>query len=240
MNHNKNSQPKRYWLDALITIIWTHAQNRWKYRNQKAHPKGINDNKNTREILMEQITNMYNKQHEMLQQDRFIFNRSLEGWKASTTTSMKQWIKSNRPFIKYCLSEALKQNKLHSSDIHTYMQNSNETVNQQQKHKGSQKRQQQYSRQTNPPVATKQMDIRTINGWANAPYQKTHGEQQKQERQQTAKLSATMLEEKVTDNTNNQQTQNKLTDHFIQITTLGRESNNGEPGSKTKQNIHSN
>jgi hypothetical protein len=43
---------------------------------------------------------------------------------------MKQWIKSNRPFIKYCLSEALKQNKLHSSDIRTYMQNSNETVNQ--------------------------------------------------------------------------------------------------------------
>ena len=84
------------------------------------------------------------------------------------------------------------------------------------------------------------MDIRTINGWANTPYQKTHGEQQKQDRQQTAKLSATMLEEKVTDNTNNQQTQNKLTDHFIQTTKLGRESNNSEPGSKTKQNIQPN
>eukprot|EP00957_Ditylum_brightwellii_P168252 12809059-Ditylum_brightwellii.AAC.1 len=58
---------------------------------------------------MEQITNMYNKQHEKLQQDQFIFNRSLEGWKASATISMKQWIKSNRPFIEYCLSKALKK-----------------------------------------------------------------------------------------------------------------------------------
>eukprot|EP00957_Ditylum_brightwellii_P180408 13742822-Ditylum_brightwellii.AAC.1 len=189
---------------------------------------------------MEQITNMYNKQHKMLQQDRFIFNRSLEGWKASTTMSTKQWIKSNRPFIKFCLSKALKQSKLHSSDIRTYMQNSDEVVNQQRKHKGSQKRRQQYTWQTNSPVTTKQMDIRTINGWANAPCQKTHVEQQKRERQQTAKHSATMLEEKVTDKANNQQTQNKLTDHFIQITTLDQEPNNGEPGSKTNQNFHSN
>eukprot|EP00957_Ditylum_brightwellii_P083691 6361501-Ditylum_brightwellii.AAC.1 len=73
------------------------------------------------------------------------------------------------------------------------------------------------------------MDIRTINRWANTPYQKTHEKQQKQDRKQTAKISATMLEEKVKDNTNNQKTQNKLTDNFIQITELGQESNNGEP-----------
>eukprot|EP00957_Ditylum_brightwellii_P192894 14687145-Ditylum_brightwellii.AAC.1 len=76
------------------------------------------------------------------------------------------------------------------------------------------------------------MDIRTISGWANTPYQKTHGKKQKQDSQQTAKISATMMEEKVTDNTNNQQTQNKLTNHFIQITKLGRESNNGKLGQR--------
>ena len=42
------------------------------------------------------------------------------------------------------------------------MQNSNETVNQRQKHKGSQKRQQQYSRQTNPPVANAIGEIRNF------------------------------------------------------------------------------
>jgi hypothetical protein len=84
------------------------------------------------------------------------------------------------------------------------------------------------------------MDIRTTNGWANTPNQKTHRKQQKQDRQQTAKISATISELKVTDNTNNQQTQNKLTDHFIQTTNLGQESNNSEPGPKTKQNIQPN
>eukprot|EP00957_Ditylum_brightwellii_P055019 4170675-Ditylum_brightwellii.AAC.1 len=46
-------KPKKYWLGTLITIIWNHAQIRWKYRNQKAHPKGIKTCKDNRKILME-------------------------------------------------------------------------------------------------------------------------------------------------------------------------------------------
>eukprot|EP00957_Ditylum_brightwellii_P012482 943895-Ditylum_brightwellii.AAC.1 len=57
----------------------------------------------------------------MQQQDKFIFNRSLDQWEISLTISMCQWLVPNRLLIKHCLSTKLKQTLTSSSDIWDYL-----------------------------------------------------------------------------------------------------------------------
>eukprot|EP00957_Ditylum_brightwellii_P077943 5924247-Ditylum_brightwellii.AAC.1 len=60
---------------------------------------------------------------EMQHQDQCIFSKSINQWENSTLTEMKQWVISNKAYIKFCLGVGLKQKQLHSLDIRTYLPN---------------------------------------------------------------------------------------------------------------------
>ena len=99
-----------------------YFKTRWMTRNEILHGK---DRKNltsavTKNALLARITALYTHEENVLVQDRFPFATPIEEWPDKTTPQMKQWLRSNQPHIKICLTLAKEQNKLHTKDIQNY------------------------------------------------------------------------------------------------------------------------
>eukprot|EP00957_Ditylum_brightwellii_P184345 14041458-Ditylum_brightwellii.AAC.1 len=77
---------------------------------------------------------------DMQQQDRFIFVKTMEQWENNTLMDMKQWVTSNKQYIKYCLGVGLKQEKLHRLDIWKYMPDTSEDNGRKLKYKRKEKK----------------------------------------------------------------------------------------------------
>ena len=108
MHQKREDDP--YWLGRIIQKVRNFAQTRWKHRNETAHPKE-GPQETTRTHLIKQITHLYSRSKEMPQQDRFIFNKSLEDWKTTPTIDIRQWIKGNKTFITKCIKIHKAQHK---------------------------------------------------------------------------------------------------------------------------------
>ena len=171
----------------------------------------------------------------MLQADRHIFNRSLETWEKSPTMSMKQWIRSNRPFIKYCLIEALKQQAIHSSDIRTFIPNFKPKLRPTHRNSTNQRRGQS-RRDKNRMQARGQQDIRTTNGWALIARKSTIGGKNRNQQNNIRRITEVTAVENTTETKINVTEQTKITDHFNLHNQTRRETTTEKNGHKPQRN----
>ena len=123
-----SGEPK--WIRAIMRTTLAYFKTRWITRNEILHGK---DRKNltsavTKNALLARITALYTHEENVLVQDRFPFATPIEEWPDKTTPQMKQWLRSNQPHIKICLTLAKEQNKLHTKDIRSYIQGTTKTL----------------------------------------------------------------------------------------------------------------
>ena len=107
-----------------------HDKSRWITRNEILHSKDWKNLANavTKDALLARIGALYTHEENVLVQDRFPFATPIEEWPDKTTPQMKQWLRSNQPHIKICLTLAKEQNKLHTKDIRSYIQGTTKTL----------------------------------------------------------------------------------------------------------------
>ena len=123
-------EPK--WIRAVIRATLVHYKSRWLTRNELLHGKDPTQVTSavTKSALHARIEALYTHEQNVLVQDRFPFATPIEEWKDKTANQMKQWLRSNQPHIKICLTLAKKQNKLHTKDIRSYVQGETRTAQQ--------------------------------------------------------------------------------------------------------------
>jgi hypothetical protein len=96
----------------------------WITRNELFHRKDRTQVTSavSKSALHARIEALYTHEQNVVVQDRISFATPIEEWKDKTANQMKQWLRSNQPHIKICLTLAKKQNKLHTKDKHSYVQ----------------------------------------------------------------------------------------------------------------------
>jgi hypothetical protein len=123
--HGKPVTGEPKWIRQVIRETWKYQKERWLARNEQLHgpTKGQQTSVATKAALLTRISSLYQHEFDVLTQDRFPFAIDLEDWQHKTAASMKQWLRSNTPFIRNCLKNAKIQHLKNSSDIRKFITN---------------------------------------------------------------------------------------------------------------------
>jgi hypothetical protein len=117
--HQKQVTGEPKWIRHVIREIWAYHKTRWLARNEMLH--GTSNrwqiSISTRMALLSRIQALYKHKDTLLVQDQHPFIIDIDEWETQSSASMKQWIKTNTPFIKHALQVAQVQHKRNASDI---------------------------------------------------------------------------------------------------------------------------
>jgi hypothetical protein len=123
--HQKQVTGEPKWIRHVTREIWAYHKTRWLARNETLHgtTNRWQTSIATRTALLSRIQALYKHKETLLVQDQHPFTLDIDEWETQSSSSMKQWIKTNTPFIKHALQVAHVQHKRNASDIRRFLPN---------------------------------------------------------------------------------------------------------------------
>jgi hypothetical protein len=118
------------WGAKIITWWTAEAKEIWQERNNEIHEKKPGSESRDEEEAIEQARLLYSQEMEMCEQDREIFNKSIDTKLKQNWRSLSEWVANIRPMVKRSVQQLTEKIQRGQADIRIFTSNNQNEIQQ--------------------------------------------------------------------------------------------------------------